>query len=75
MNHYSDCCKEDKFKHYAIQVLRTTAEENILSGTEQIKIFVTLFKDLLRWLVKKKEMSEIIWEYLGKKISLINSQN
>lgn len=48
MNHYSDCCKEDKFKHYTIQVLRTTAEENILSGTEQIKIFVTLFKDLLR---------------------------
>lgn len=44
-------------------VLRIIVEENILSGTDQIKIFVTLFKEFVKMTSQgkgEKEMSEII---------------
>lgn len=47
MNHYSDSLLEGgqvQILQCPRTVLRTIAEENILSGTDQIKIFVRLFK-------------------------------
>lgn len=81
MNHYSDILLQGgqvQILQHPRTVLRTIAEENILSGKDQIKIFVTLLKEFFEMTSQgngEKEMTEIIWGYLEEKISLINSQN
>lgn len=73
MNHYSDSLLEGgqvQILQHPRRVLRTIAEENILSATDQIKIFVRLFKEFVKMTSQgngEKEMSEIIWGYLEKK--------
>lgn len=73
MNHYSDSLLQEG-QVQTLQpprtVLRTIAEENTLSGTNQIKIFATLFKESVKMTSQgkgEKEMGEIIWEYWGGK--------
>lgn len=73
MNHYSDSLLQGgqvQILQHPRTVLRTTAEENILSGRDQIKIFLTLFREFVKITSQgkgEKEMSEIIWDYLEKK--------